>query len=48
MRKIGDGFIILSVILVELHINNLKIHEIELIFANRKRGKSSVNLKLIL
>ena len=46
--KIGDGFIILSEILVELYINNLKIQEIESIFVNRKRGESSVNLKLIL
>jgi len=46
--KIGDGFIILSEILVELYINNLKIKEIESVFINRKRGESSVKLKLIL
>ena len=46
--KIGDGFIILSEILVELYINKLKIQEIESIFVNRERGESSVNLKLIL
>ena len=46
--KIGDDFIMLSEILVELHINNLKIKEIESIFVNRRRGESSVNLKLIL
>ena len=46
--KIGDGFIILSEILVALYINNLKIQEIESIFVNRKRGESSVNFKLIL
>ena len=38
----------LSEILVELHINNFKIREIESIFVNRERGESSVNLKLIL
>ena len=46
--KIGDDFIMLSEILVELYINNLKIREIESIFVNRRRGESSVNLKLIL
>ena len=46
--KVGGGFIMLSEILVELHINNLKIREIESIFVNRERGESSVNLKLIL
>ena len=46
--KIGDDFIILSEILVELYINKLKINEIESIFVNRKGGESSVNLKLIL
>jgi len=46
--KIGGGFIVLSEILVELYINNLKIQEIESIFIDRKRGESSVNLKLIL
>ena len=45
--KIGDGFIILSEILVESYINNLKINEIKSIWTDRKRGKSSVNLKLI-
>ena len=46
--KIGDGFIILSEILVELYVSNLKIGEIESVFVNRKRGESSVNLSLIL
>ena len=46
--KVGSGFIMLSEILVELHINNFKIREIESIFVNRARGESSVNLKLIL
>ena len=46
--KIGDGFIILSEILVELYLNNYKIDEIHSKFVNRTRGESSVNLKLIL
>ena len=46
--KIGDGFIILSEILVEIYLNNFKIDEIESIFLNRKRGESSVNLSLII
>ena len=45
--KIGDDFIMLSEILVELYINNLKIREIESVFINRSRGESSVNFKLI-
>ena len=46
--KIGDGFIILSEILQEIHNKRLKIGEIETIFVNRTRGESSVNPKLIL
>ena len=46
--KIGDGFIILSEILVILHLNNFKINEIHSKFVNRVRGESSVNFKLIL
>ncbi len=46
--KIGDGFIILSEILVELYLNNYKIDEIHSKFVNRTRGESSVNFKLIL
>ena len=46
--KIGDGFIILSEILVELHLNNFKIDEIHSKFVNRVRGESSVSFKLIL
>ena len=45
---IGDGFIILSEILVELYFNNFKVDEIHSHFNNRTRGESSVNLKLIL
>jgi len=46
--KIGDGFIILSEIIVILNKHNYKISEHPTIFLNRQRGKSSVNLKLIL
>ena len=46
--KIGDGFIMLSEILVEIYVNNLRIQEIKSIFINKKRGESSVNLNLIL
>ena len=46
--RTGDGFIILSEILVELYFNNFKIQETHSIFKNRIRGESSVNLKLIL
>ena len=46
--KIGDGFIILSEILVELYFNNFKVKEVHSKFNNRTRGESSVNLGLIL
>ena len=46
--NIGDGFIILSEIIVVLKNNNYKIDEIKTIFVNRTRGQSSVNLKLII
>ena len=46
--KIGDGFIILSEILVVLHLNNFKINEIHSKFVNRVRGESSIDIKLIL
>ena len=46
--KIGDGFIVLSEILLVLNINKFKIHEVSTVFVNRKRGESSVNLRLIL
>jgi glycosyltransferase involved in cell wall biosynthesis len=46
--KIGDGFIILSEILLVLYKNNFKIGEIKTIFVNRSRGESSANLKLII
>ena len=46
--KIGDGFIILSEILVVLYLNNFKIDEIHSKFVNRVRGESSVGFKLVL
>jgi dolichol-phosphate mannosyltransferase len=45
--KIGDGFIILSEILMELYLHKLNIGETHTIFVNRKRGESSVNINLI-
>tara|TARA_B100000035_G_C20928310_1_gene521834 strand:- start:79 stop:789 length:711 start_codon:yes stop_codon:yes gene_type:complete len=46
--NIGDGFIILSEIIVVINNNNFKIKEIPTTFVNRTRGESSVNLLLIL
>ena len=46
--NIGDGFIILSEVLVELYYNNFKIHETSSKFVNRTRGESSVNLNEII
>ena len=46
--NIGDGFIILSEIIVVLSNNNFNIDEIETYFLNRERRKSSVNFKLII
>ena len=46
--NIGDGFIVLSEILLIIKIFNLKISEVPSIFVNRKRGESSVNFKLII
>ena len=45
--KIGEGFIILSEILVELYYKNFKVGETSGKFVNRVRGESSVNLKEI-
>ena len=45
--KVGDGFIVLSEILVELNSNNFSIADTETVFINREKGDSSVNLKLI-
>lgn len=46
--KIGDGFIVLSEILLVIHQSKFKICEINSIFINRVRGESSVNLNLII
>ena len=46
--KIGDGFIVLSEILLKIHQSKLKIMEIDSLFINRTRGESSVNFSLIL
>lgn len=46
--NIGDGFIILSEILVELYYNNFEIGETPSKFVNRSRGESSVNLNEII
>ena len=45
--NIGDGFIILSEIIVVLHNNNFKIDEVSTKFVNRERGQSSVNFSLV-
>ena len=46
--NIGDGFILLSEIIVVLNNNSFKIKETETIFINRVRGESSVNIRLVL
>ena len=46
--KIGDGFIILSEILLNIYRNKLKIGEIHSTFRNRIRGESSVSRKEIM
>lgn len=46
--KIGGGFIVLSEILLVMYSNNFKIDELSTVFVNRKRGESSVSLKLII
>ena len=46
--KIGDGFIILSEILVELYYNKFNLLETATVFKNRIRGESSVNFKEII
>jgi len=45
--NIGDGFIILSEVIVVLNNNDYKIDEVSSKFLNRKRGESSVNINLI-
>tara|TARA_Y100001970_G_scaffold282259_1_gene394756 strand:- start:19065 stop:19778 length:714 start_codon:yes stop_codon:yes gene_type:complete len=45
--NIGDGFIVLSEILLQIKLKGLRIGETSSIFINRRRGESSVNLRLI-
>lgn len=45
--KIGDGYIVLSEILIQLFYNKFKIDEIDTIFVNRVRGTSNVTFKEI-
>ena len=45
--KIGDGFIVLSEILMLINSKKYKIKETSTVFINRIRGESSVNLKLV-
>ena len=42
--KIGDGYIVLSEILIQLYYNKYKIDEIDTIFVNRVRGTSNVTI----
>lgn len=46
--KIGDGYIVLSEILIQLFYNKFKIGEIDTIFVNRVRGTSNVSVNEIL
>ena len=46
--NIGSGFIILSEIIIVIKNNKYNIREVKTVFFNRERGKSSVNLKLII
>jgi len=45
--NIGDGFIVLSEILLIIKSKGYKISEVPSVFVNRKRGESSVNLSLV-
>ena len=46
--KIGDGYIVLSEILIQLYYNKYTISEIDTLFVNRVRGSSNVNFDEIL
>lgn len=46
--KIGDGFIVLSEIILQLNSKKYKISETHSVFVNRVRGESSVNSKLFI
>ena len=43
--EVGDGFIILSEILVQLYYNNFKVKEVESTFVNRTRAVSYTHLR---
>lgn len=45
--KAGDGFILLTEIIMRLNFRNLKIIEVKTQFVNRTRGESSLSLKEI-
>ena len=45
--NIGDGFIVLSEILLAIQSSGYKILEVPSTFVNRKRGESSVNFSLV-
>jgi len=46
--KIGDGFIVLSEVILQLNFKKYKISETHSVFVNRIRGESSVNSKLFI
>ena len=46
--KIGDGYIVLSEILMQLYYNKYKVDEVSTIFVNRVKGVSNVTIKEIL
>ena len=46
--KIGDGYIVLSEILIQLYYNKFTVGEIETLFVNRVRGTSNVNINEII
>ena len=46
--KIGDGYIVLSEILMQLYFNKFKVDEVSTIFVNRVKGVSNVTIKEIL
>ncbi len=46
--RIGDGYIVLSEILMQLYYNKFKIDEVSTIFVNRVKGTSNVTTKEIL
>lgn len=46
--KIGDGYIVLSEILMQLYFNKFKVDEVGTIFVNRVKGTSNVTIKEVL